>query len=125
MSDLYGRKIYNLSPAMIGAPWQIREGAADLVLLLRSNHGGASSLRPLGSLAAGRELMAEIGFPATGRGAAVAALAGLMARAQAFDLSLGNSGQAIDLIDCLFADCGCDRISTVGSKTRDSGAKRP
>jgi hypothetical protein len=103
LTDLYGRKIYNFSPAMTGAPWQIREGTVDLVVLLRPNHGGASSLRPLGALAAGRELMAEIGFPATGRGAAVAALAGLTARAQAFDLSLGNAPQALDLIDRLFA----------------------
>ena len=93
LTDLYGRKIYNLDPRMIGSRWQIREGAVELVVLLRSNHGGASSMRPLGPLAAGRELMAEIGFPATGRGGAVAALAGLTARAQAFDLSLGDSGR--------------------------------
>jgi hypothetical protein len=103
LTDVYGRKIYNLDPRMIGAPWQIRQGAVDLVVLLRANHGGASSVRPLGALAAGRELMAEIGFPATGRGGAVAALAGLTARAQAFDLSLGNSAQALDLIDRLFS----------------------
>jgi hypothetical protein len=103
LTDVYGRKIYNLDPRMLGARWQIQEGAVDLVVLLRSNHGGASSMRPLGPLAAGRELMAEIGFPATGRGGAVAALAGLTARAQAFDLSLGSSPQAIGLIDRLFA----------------------
>jgi hypothetical protein len=103
LTDLYGRKIYNLSPGMVGAPWQIQEGAVDLLVLLRPNHGGASSLRRLGALAVGRELLAEIAFPETGRGAAVAALAGLTARARAFDMSLGNSSQAIDLIDRLFA----------------------
>jgi hypothetical protein len=103
LTDAYGRKIYNLDPRMIGAGWQIQEGAVDLVVLLRSNHGGGSSMRPLGALAAGRELMAEIGFPATGRGGAVAALAGLTARAKAFDLSLGSSPQAVGLIDRLFA----------------------
>jgi hypothetical protein len=103
MTDLHGRKIYNLDPKLIGAPWRIQEGEVDFVVLLRANHGGASSIRPLGPIAVGRELMAETGFPETGRGGAVAALAGLTTRARAFDLSLGDAGQATGLINRLLA----------------------
>ena len=103
MTDFYGRKIYNLDPRLLGKRWQIQQGAVDFVLLLRANHGGASSIRRLGPLAAAREVMAEVGFPATRKGRAVAALSGLTARAQAFDLSLGETREALRLIDQVFA----------------------
>jgi hypothetical protein len=101
MVNLHGQKIFNLDPRALGARWHIRRGTADLLLLMHANHGGASSIRRLAPLQAGREILAEIGFPPTGRGRAVAALASLTARARAFDLSLGEPAQAIALIDRL------------------------
>ena len=106
MTDFYGRKIYNLDPRLLGKRWQIRQGAVDFVLLLRANHGGASSIRQLGPLAAAREVMAEIAFPATGKGSAVAALSALTSRARAYDLSLGETREAVRLIDRLFGGPG-------------------
>ena len=43
----------------------------DAVVLIRPNHGGFSSLRPVSSLNLVREVMAECGLPQTGRAAAV------------------------------------------------------
>lgn len=101
--DGNGRKIYNLVPQFLGGLWQIQSGTADVILLLRANHGGASSIRPLSSIATAREIMAEIGFPPAGRGRAVAALARLTGGAQSFDLSLGDPAQALALIDRVVA----------------------
>jgi hypothetical protein len=101
--DHDGRKIYNLDPRILGANWQIRSGTVDVILLLRANHGGASSIRPLSPIAAAREIMEEIGFPPVGRGRAVAALARLTGQAQSFDLSLGEPTQAVALIDRVVA----------------------
>jgi hypothetical protein len=103
LSDHRDRKIYNLDPRSLGARWQIRQGAADVILLLRANHGGGSSIRPLAPLAAAREIMAEIAFPEIERGRAVAALARLTGRARAFDLSLGDPERAVALIDRVMA----------------------
>ncbi len=106
MVDGNGRKIYNLDPRFLGGRWQIQPGTVDIILLLHANHGGASSIRPLSPITAGREIMAEIGFPTLGRGRAVAALAGLTGRARSFDVSLGESTQAVGLIDRVLAGSG-------------------
>ena len=103
LRDLNDRKIYNLDPRVLGGSWEIRSGPVHRIVLLRANHGGGSSIRPLAPLAAAREIMAEIGFPETGRGRAVAALANLTAGAKAFDLSLGEPVHAVALIDHLMA----------------------
>jgi hypothetical protein len=104
ITDGCDRRIYSFDPRLIGQRWQIRPGTVDIILLLRANHGGASSIRPLASLAAAREIMTEVGFPEARRGRAVAALAGLTGRAQAYDLSLGEPNQAVALIDRVVAE---------------------
>ena len=86
-----GLRIYNLDPRQAGAPlWRIEQGPVDAVVLIRPNHGGFSSLRPVSSLNLVREVMAECGLPETGRAAAVGAIAKVIGNAKGFDLSLGD-----------------------------------
>ena len=62
----------------------------DAVVLIRPNHGGFSSLRPVSSLNLVREVMSECGLPQTGRAAAVGAIAKVIGNARGFDLSLAT-----------------------------------
>jgi hypothetical protein len=97
--DYRRQAIYNIDPRRIGASWRIEEGRVDVVILLRANHGGTSSIRQLPPLEVVQELMGEIGLPPTGRGAAVAAIAAVFSQARGFDLSLGDHVSAIRCID--------------------------
>ncbi len=95
--DTLGQRIYNLDPRRAGArSWRIEQGRADAVILLRPNHGGYSSLRPVSSLTLMQDVMLECGLPRTDRGRAVSLLTKLIGTAKSFDLSLGDlAGAAI------------------------------
>jgi hypothetical protein len=98
--DVNGSRIYNLCPRRAGAAfWRIEKGKADAVVLIRPNHGGYSSVRPISALTLVREVMAECGLPATGRAAAVGAIAQTIGSAKGFDLSLGEISGAVACID--------------------------
>ena len=102
-----GLRIYNLDPRRAGAPfWRIERGRVDAAVLIRPNHGGFSSLRHVSSLNLVREVMAECGLPATGRAAAVGAIAKVIGNAKGFDLSLGDLGAAVDCIDHVCREIG-------------------
>jgi hypothetical protein len=98
-TDFRGQRIYNFDPRRCGAPWRIEQGAADVVVLLRPNHGGYSSVRPIPSLALIQDLVAESAFPAAGRGTAVGSIVASMARTRGFDLSLGDHASALRCLD--------------------------
>ena len=95
-----GPRIYNLDPRRAGAPfWRIDRGAVDAVVLVRPNHGGCSSLRPIHSLVLVHGVIAESGFPATGRAAAVGAITKVIGNAKGYALSFGELGGAVASID--------------------------
>jgi hypothetical protein len=96
--------IFNLDPSALGAPWRIEWGRADCVIVLRPNHGGASSIRPLPPSALVQALMSDIGLRETGHGASLAALAALATRAKAFDLSLGDHDGALRCVTAAMDD---------------------
>jgi hypothetical protein len=98
--EAHGSRIYNLDPRPAGAPfWRIEQGAVDVVVLIRPNHGGYSSIRPVSPLNLVREVMSECGLPPTGRGAAVGAIAKVVGNAKGFDLSLGEIQGALTCIN--------------------------
>ena len=98
--DALGQRIYNLDPRSVGAPsWRIGQGRADATILLRPNHGGYSSLRPVSSLTLMRDLLLESGLSRTDRGQAVSALTKVIGSGKGFDLSLGDLGGAVRCLD--------------------------
>ena len=100
-----GLRVYNLDPRRAGAPfWRIEKGAVDAVILVRPNHGGFSSLRPVQSLALVRDVIAESGFPKTGRASAIGAIAKVIGKAKGFDLSLGDLAGAVACINRVFEE---------------------
>ena len=114
--SLPGFRIYNLDPRAAGASsWRIERGRADAVVLLRPNHGGWSSMRPLSSLDLVREVMQECGLPETGRAKAIGAIAKTIGNAKGFDLSLGELRGAVACLDRLCQELrellpgGCSR----------------
>ncbi len=88
--DGRGGRAYNLDPRTLGRPWEIRHGPVDVVVLLRSNLGGRSSIRPIGPTTVVREAMSACVMPRAGRGAAVSALVAALRSARGFDLSYGD-----------------------------------
>jgi hypothetical protein len=108
ITDYLGRRIYNFDPRLLNASWRIEEGPVDLIVVLRPNHGGYSSIRALKPLALMQELMSEVGLPPAGRGAAVACMTGLAAKAEGFDLSLGDLDGALRSLDRLLAGTSQD-----------------
>jgi hypothetical protein len=103
LEDYLGQRIYNVDPRCVTSSWQIRHAPIDLVILLRANHGGYSSIRPVPPLALVREIMTEAGLPPSQRGAAIGAVIAMCARAKGFDLSLGEHAGAIACIDAVCA----------------------
>jgi hypothetical protein len=103
LEDYLGQRIYNVDPRCLGSSWQIRHAPIDLVILLRANHGGYSSIRPVPPLALVRDIMLETGLPPSERGAAIGAVIAMCARAKGFDLSLGDHAGAIRCIDAACA----------------------
>lgn len=98
--DPHGHRIYNLDPRQSGAPsWRIERGGADAVILLRPNHGGYSSFRPISSLTLVREVMAECGITRMDRGKAVSVVAKFIGTAKGYDLSLGDPAGAVACVN--------------------------
>lgn len=98
-------RIYNLDPRQAGAAfWRLDQGPVDAVVLLRPNHGGYSSLRPISSLALVREVMEECALPKTGRGGAISAITNAIGNARGFDLSLGDLAGAVACLDRVFEE---------------------
>lgn len=101
--DWRGARIFNVDPRSLGIRWAVAEGPADAVILLRANHGGVSSLRTIPAMAMVRGLMGEIALQAGDRISGPARLARLAATTSRFDLSLGDLGGAIHLLDDVVA----------------------
>ena len=98
--DATGLRIYNLNPRLAGASfWRLERGKVDAVVLIRPNHGGYSSLRPVPSLALVREVMEECALPEAERAAAIGAIVKAIGGAKGFDLSLGDLESAVACID--------------------------
>jgi hypothetical protein len=97
--DVQGSKIFNVDPALIGGQWRIERGNVDYVIVLRPNHGGYSSIRPMPPMMVAQALISEIGMRDQDRGATIGVIAGIVARTRGFDLSLGDHDSAIKCID--------------------------
>lgn len=97
--DVRGWKLFNVAPATIGGSWRIEKGGVDRLIVLHPNHGGYSSIRVLSPTMAAQMLISELRTQAGDRGSAVAAVAALVSRAKAFDLSLGDYDSAVRCID--------------------------
>jgi energy-coupling factor transporter ATP-binding protein EcfA2 len=96
--DVRGGKIFNVDPTIVGGGWRIEKGSVDCVIVLRPNHGGYSSLRPMAPMMAAQAIISELGMRDLDRGASIAAIAAMVGRAQSFDLSLGDHDNAKALI---------------------------
>ena len=97
--DVRGRRIFNVDPASVGdRRWLIAKGGVDSVIVLRPNHGGYSSLRPIPPMMAAQALISELGMRDLDRGASIGAVAALVGRADTFDLSLGDHDNAVTFI---------------------------
>jgi hypothetical protein len=102
-TDKLGQRVYNLDPRLAGATsWRIEPGEVEAVVVLRPNHGGYSSLRPLPLLALVREVILETGLHETERGKAISALTRAIGSSKGFDLSLGDHAGALASISRLF-----------------------
>jgi hypothetical protein len=97
--DYHGDKIFNVDPGSLGASWRIEPGKADYVFVLRPNHGGYSSIRPVQPSALVQFLMSETGWREAHRRSSVANIAALAASVRAFDLSLGDHSTALRCIN--------------------------
>lgn len=99
LTDYLDQRVYNLDPRLLGLDWRIEEGPVDLIILLRANHGGYSSIRPVPTMWLVREIMQEVGMRQDARGAAIGAIVSLCSAAKGYDLSLGDHEQALRCID--------------------------
>jgi hypothetical protein len=102
--DLASERIFNVDPRTLGSSWRIERGKADAVFALTPNHGGYSSVRPMGPSALVQFLIPETGWRDSDRGISIANLAVLASQTKAFDLSLGDHPTAIRCIE-LAANC--------------------
>jgi hypothetical protein len=99
-----GIRIYNLDPRKAGAAfWRIELGPVNAVVLLRPNHSGCSSMRPIAPLPLVREVIRESAFPETGRARAVGDITKLIGAARGFDLCLGDLDGAVSCLDSVFS----------------------
>ena len=103
--DDQGLKVFNLDPRMIGGSWRIEQGDADAVIVLRPNHGGYSSIRCMQPMALAQALVSEMGLRESGRGASIGAVAKLVSKAKAFDLSIGDPETALACIHRAVEEC--------------------
>lgn len=98
ITDFHGRKIYNISPSALGAPWRIATGRVAAVVVLHANHGGMSSIRRLPPLELTRALIAETVFTTQNKAICLTATTSLVAGCQGYDLSVGSLKAAINCI---------------------------
>jgi hypothetical protein len=97
--DEDGRRTFNVDPRLIGGTWRIRKGPVDAVIVLKPNHGGSSSLRPMAPLAVAQAVISELGLRAAGRSASIGAVARLVSRTKLYDLWLGDHATAVTCIE--------------------------
>ena len=96
-------RIYNVDPRKAGArSWRIEMGQVDAIVLLRPNHKGYSSLRPISPLLLAREVIAESAFREKERGGAVGNIVKMISTAKGFELSLGDHDSALSCLDRVF-----------------------
>jgi len=91
---------FNVDPRVFGVDWRIERGSVDCIFVLRPNHGGYSSIRPLQPSALVQSLMTETGWRETLRNTSIASMAAVAGSARAFDLSLGDHATALRCIEC-------------------------
>jgi hypothetical protein len=99
-----GERIFNVDPRLFGSSWWIEQGSVDCIFVLRCNHGGFSSIRPMRSSAAVEFLLTETAWPTGSRAGAVAAVTALAAKAKAYEVSLGDHASAIRCINSVVLD---------------------
>lgn len=93
-----GVDFYGYEPASASRPWCIREGPVDLVFLLFANHGGASSVRRIGTARLLELMTAITNFNREAAKRQLSELIALAAQAQGFDLTHGDPDQAAILV---------------------------
>ena len=81
-----------------------RSSRHDCVIVLRPNHGGYSSLRPLQPLPLSQALISEFCLGEAGRRASIGPIARLANLTRGYDLSLGDHETAIKCIDRALMD---------------------
>jgi hypothetical protein len=59
LPDEFGNFVHAVDPSIAGRPWRIRPGQVHHLVFLEPNHGGGSSLSPLGPDEAFARLMAD------------------------------------------------------------------
>lgn len=94
-----GEQIFNVDPRLLGASWRIEQGKVDFIFVLRCNHGGYSSIRPMQPSAVVEFILAETAWGTGSRTGAVAAIATLATRANTYDLSLGDHAGTIRCVE--------------------------
>lgn len=99
--DFLGRRIYAFDPRLADMPWSIRQGPADIVVLVEANHGGRSWIKPIAPTQAFDRILQQTIVPRVARGAAIARLAAAFAAVPAYRLSLGDLAQAMEVLNLL------------------------
>jgi hypothetical protein len=85
-----GSIIRAVSPAVGGAPWVIRPGPLDGIVLLTANHGGRSVARKVPAGAIFERLMREVLLPPAGVAAAAGRIRRLVLAVPGYELWLGD-----------------------------------
>ena len=98
--EAWSGTFFNVDPRAFGVDWRIERGAVDCIFVLRPNHGGYSSIRPMQPSALMQCLMSQTGWREAHRNASVASIAAVSSSVRAFDLSLGDHASALRCIEC-------------------------
>jgi hypothetical protein len=101
--DWDGGAIFAFSPQLTEHIWSIKNGHANAILILKPNHGGLSSLKPIGASSLFDNLLEQVYLPISGKGRALATLHSLTRRTKAFELRIGNLDGAVALLERLCA----------------------
>lgn len=101
-----GAVVTAFDPAAAGFAWRLDAGPIDLAVVLRPDHGGPASCRPLGSIELGRALLPRT-FPSPISSAALLrACAGLVEGVDGYELTVGGLRQTADLLVAVVRDAG-------------------
>jgi hypothetical protein len=92
---------FNVDPRAFGIDWRIERGKVDCIFVLRPNHGGYSSIRPMPPSALIQSLMTETGWREAHRNTSIAHMVAVSHSSRAFDLSLGDHTNALRCIECV------------------------
>jgi hypothetical protein len=91
---------FNVDPRAFGIDWRIERGTVECIFVLRPNHGGYSSIRPMQPSALIQSLMTETGWREAHRNTSIAHMVAVSHSSRAFDLSLGDHTTALRCIEC-------------------------